>query len=179
MTFRISPLLVHVGRVSLMALSGLLRLALFGLLSVNVSVAAPPSRPIDINLYAGEYELQSPQCKLQDGKLIDRCGANIKDRLAIVRVDDDNARVVVHSYQINQHVCHVDGVAIRTKGGLKYCLEYEPETCLSFALSPTEITLHMNVDRNHHVPFCGSRATLDGLKFPRTARLDPTRCLKH
>ena len=161
MTFRISPLLVHVGRVSLMALSGLLRLALFGLLSVNVSVAAPPSRPIDINLYAGEYELQSPQCKLQDGKLIDRCGANM------------------HSYQINQHVCHIDGVAIRTKGGLKYCLEYEPETCLSFALSPTEITLHMNVDRNHHVPFCGSRATLDGLKFPRTARLDPTRCLKH
>ena len=98
--------------------------------------------------------------------------------MAIQLIDDDDARVVVHSYQTNQHVCHVDGVAIRTKDGLKYCLEYEPDTCLSLTFSPTQITLHLNVDRNHHVPFCGGRATLDGLKVPRSSRLDPKRCLR-
>ncbi|MSR14540.1 MAG: hypothetical protein EXR86_08255 [Gammaproteobacteria bacterium] len=99
--------------------------------------------------------------------------------MVIEKISDSDARVIVHSYQDNQHVCHADGVAQVIDNSLKYCLDYEPGTCLLISQVSDKLTLRVIVDGTRYIPFCGSRATLDGLEFPLNSKLLSTRCNRH
>jgi hypothetical protein len=103
------------------------------------------------------------------------CASGVTDRLAIVRISPTQARVVVHSHQLDGHQCHVDGIATVQDGRLRYCLEYDPGTCLSIVESRHALRLEVTIEGEYYVPFCGSRATLDGLRFHHASRL-PRRC---
>jgi hypothetical protein len=42
-----------------------------------------------------------------------------------------------------------------------------------------QLKLKVTLDGNYYVPFCGSRATLDGLTFHTRAHLSPQPCQKN
>lgn len=96
--------------------------------------------------------------------------------MVIQKLSDDHARIVVHSHQDSDHECHLDGVGNLTRMGLRYCLEYEPGTCVTLTQDAATIKLKVTLDGDFYVPFCGSRATLDGLTFRKNSRLSLQPC---
>ncbi|MGH8597468.1 MAG: hypothetical protein ACREXT_12490, partial [Gammaproteobacteria bacterium] len=83
---------------------------------------------------------------------------------------------IVHSHQENHHQCHADGFARLVDNTLQFCLDYEPGTCLSISQRANKLVLKVSLAETAYVPFCGSRATLDGLEFSLESKLDPARC---
>ena len=137
--------------------------------------AAPPPK-FDLAAVEGSYELPAQRCVMLHDKRRDACLATVKDRLVIERIDHDNARLIVHSHQENLHECHVDGVAVTVDGRLRHCLAAEPGTCLMLSRDGEQLKFAVAVEGHAYVPFCGSRATLDGMVFPLSARLSRAHC---
>ena len=140
------------------------------------TAAAPVPAEFDLRAVEGVYELAAQRCVLLHDKQREACDAGIKDRMVIQRIDAHNARVIVHSRQENMHECHVDGVAETVDGRLRLCLSDEPGTCLTLSHNDDRLKLAVKVEGHAYVPFCGSRATLDGLVFPLAARLPRAPC---
>jgi hypothetical protein len=136
--------------------------------------AAEPA--LNLALLHGQYEETATRCIEKRGVVSDTCSPAIKDRLVIEQLSNDSARIIVHSHQINNHQCHADGIARLVDNKLKYCLDYEPGTCLLLAQKARKITLKVVLEGAAYVPFCGSRATLDGLEFSLDSKLDGKRC---
>lgn len=132
--------------------------------------------PLELDAVAGYYEQAAARCATTQAGPGPRCATGGNDRLAIEKLGPAQARVVVHSHQREGHQCHVDGIATLLDGRLRYCLEYEPGTCLTIVAHRDALTLKVTIDGDYYVPFCGSRATLDGLRYPYSARLRPGRC---
>jgi len=138
--------------------------------------ATSASIPMDITTVAGHFEQPASRCDSSADGSFEFCPAAAKDRLSIHRLTDDHARIIVHSYQEHGHECHVDGVANLLPAGLQYCLEHEPGTCLLLTEDAEGLRLKVTLDGAYYVPFCGSRASLDGLVFAKSARLGGGRC---
>lgn len=132
--------------------------------------------PLDLDAVAGFYEQPAVRCATGKQGSRPRCADGVTDRLVIERLGPTQARIVVHSHQLDGHQCHVDGIATLHDGRLRYCLEYEPGTCLSIVEGRTALSLEVTIEGDYYVPFCGSRASLDGLRYLRSARLSPRRC---
>lgn len=133
---------------------------------------------LDLQKLAGNYEQPASRCTRRDTSTAGTCAATATDRMVLQPLSDTHARIVVHSHQDSNHECHVDGVANLTPVGLSYCLEYEPGTCLVLTQDARHLKLKVTIEGDFYVPFCGSRATLDGLAIRKDARLSGARCLR-
>lgn len=137
---------------------------------------APEAVELDLAQLAGSYEQAASRCQRSAQNVAGTCAVDATDRLVIQPLTDTHARIIVHSHQDSDHECHVDGVANLTALGLSYCLEYEPGTCLVLTQDAEHVKLRVTIEGDYYVPFCGSRATLDGLVFDKRARLSTDRC---
>jgi hypothetical protein len=156
-------------------MSSLLPLLIF-LVDMSAKDLAPEAVELDLEQLAGFYEQPASRCQPTSTHSVGTCSASATDRLVIQPLSDTHARVAVHSHQDSDHECHVDGVASLTPVGLSYCLEYEPGTCLVLTQDADHIRLKVTIEGDFYVPFCGSRATLDGLLIDKRARLSRGRC---
>lgn len=152
---------------------------ILSLLACQSAVLGAEPPPLDLAKINGNYEEVSPRCIEKSGTVLDKCSTAFRDRMVIEQLSVDNARVIVHSYQENQHQCHADGVAKIIENKLRYCLDYEPGTCLVVAQEANKLTLSVILEGTAYVPFCGSRANLDGLEFPLASKIDGVRCLRN
>ena len=134
---------------------------------------APEAVALDLDRIVGQYEQPASRCA-ENG--VESCVQNATDRMVIQKLSDQYARIVLHSHQAGGHQCHLDGVANLTRMGLQYCLEYEPGTCVTLTQDASSIKLKVTLEGGFHVPFCGSRATLDGLTFRKRSRLPLQPC---
>ncbi len=144
-------------------------------LLVETGAGAPTEELVAIEpgMLTGYYEQLAQHCvRSQSGD----CADTATDRMVLAWVDDSQARVVVHSHQGHGHECHVDGIAQLTPQGLRYCPELDPGTCLTLTQDRTSIHLKVTLEGPYHVPFCGSRASLDGLRFAKSALINPRHC---
>jgi hypothetical protein len=147
------------------------------LVDMAVKAAVPETLVFDLDRLAGNYEQPASRCPVTTvaGEF---CAPRAMDRLVIQKLGAENARIVVHSHQNGDHECHLDGVANLRGTGLQYCLEYEPGTCVTLTQDADHLKLKVTLDGNYYVPFCGSRATLDGLTFDKRSHLSPQPCQK-
>ncbi len=137
--------------------------------------AAPETMVLDLDRLAGNYEQPASRCPATaTGSAF--CTPHATDRLVIQKIGTENARIVVHSHQNGDHECHLDGVANLRGADLQYCLEYEPGTCVTLTQDAGHLKLKVTLDGDYYVPFCGSRATLDGLTFDKRSQLSPQPC---
>ena len=134
---------------------------------------APEAVALDLDRIVGQYEQPASRCA-ENG--VESCVQNATDRMVIQKLSDQYARIVLHSHQAGGHQCHLDGVANLTRMGLQYCLESEPGTCVTLTQDASSIKLKVTLEGGFHVPFCGSRATLDGLTFRKRSRLPLQPC---
>lgn len=134
---------------------------------------APEAVALDLDRIVGQYEQPASRCA-ENG--VESCVQNATDRMVIQKLSDQYARIVLHSHQAGDHQCHLDGVANLTRMGLQYCLESEPGTCVTLTQDASSIKLKVTLEGDFHIPFCGSRATLDGLTFSKRSRLPLQPC---
>ena len=140
---------------------------------------APAAVALDLDRIAGDYQQPASRCPVSAANGVESCAQNATDRMIIQKISDEHARIVLHSHQAGGHQCHLDGVANLTPMGLQYCLQYEPGTCVTLTQDTSSIKLKVTLDGDFHVPFCGSRATLDGLTFRKRSRLSLQPCQRH
>lgn len=133
---------------------------------------------LDLERLAGTYEQPASHCATTSAGGAS-CGPHATDRLVIQKIGNENARIIVHSHQQGGHECHLDGVANMHGAGLQYCLEYEPGTCVTLTQDADYLKLKVTLEGDYYVPFCGSRATLDGLRFRRLSHSSSQPCEKH
>lgn len=150
--------------------------ALILLVGATSSDSSGAAIPLDLDRAAGFYEQPATRCAAEQQGSRLRCAGGVTDRLVIEKLGSTQARIVVHSHQLDGHQCHVDGIATLQDGRLRYCLEHEPGTCLSITEHRNALSLDVTIEGDYYVPFCGSRATLDGLSYPHSSRLSPRRC---
>ncbi len=156
------------------------RLTLLSIVAVSsifrLPVAVAADIPFALDRLIGNYEMSSPRCTEEVGGISNKCSGLIKDRLVIERFAQDNVRVIIHSHQESNHQCHMAGVGQIIDKTFRYCLDYEPGTCLTISEEANKLVVHVTVEGTRYIPFCGSRATLDGLEFPLASKIDPTHC---
>ncbi|MGD9600405.1 MAG: hypothetical protein AB7O21_00120 [Gammaproteobacteria bacterium] len=131
---------------------------------------------INIAQISGMYEQPASRCATADPHAPSACLEGATDRLVIQYLSDTHARIVVHSHQVGGHQCHADGVANVTPSGLTYCPEADPGTCLVLTQHAEQLRFNVTMEGDYYVPFCGARATLDGLVIDRRTRFPSTPC---
>ncbi len=137
---------------------------------------APEAVALDLDRIVGQYEQPASRCPASAENGVEACAQNATDRMVIQKLSDQYARIVLHSHQGGDHQCHLDGVANLTRMGLQYCLQDEAGTCVTLTQDASSIKLKVTLEGDFHIPFCGSRATLDGLTFRKRSRLPLQPC---
>jgi len=148
------------------------------ILLVNAMAGGNGADGTEINIaqIAGSYEQPASRCATNDAQVASTCLEGATDRLVVQYLSDTHARIIVHSHQLGGHQCHADGVASITPAGLTHCPESDPGTCLVLTQHEDQLRFKVTMEGDFYVPFCGARATLDGLVIDRRARFPSTPC---
>jgi len=123
----------------------------------------------------GTYETPS-QCTTVTSEGHEPCSPKLRDRLRITRVDERTASFELYSVQINGHQCEIDGVAELQDDSLIYL---DPDTKdpgqglrIKITSSALVLSYLKPLTGPGQPPFCGMRARVDRLSFPRRARTE-------
>jgi hypothetical protein len=123
----------------------------------------------------GYYSIPSTRCSSFEGSKFAPCADRSEDCLVIRKLNAHSAEVEVSSTQTNLHVCNVKGVASLSGSSLVLLDDPvdngdEPANGLKVTVTSRFLALSYLKDYRFRRAGCGTRATLNGLKFPRKAK---------
>lgn len=127
----------------------------------------------------GTYKVPAARCStiLDNGSLVS-CEREVQDCLTIRKQTDDSAWIQFSSTQENAHECSDEGIAKLVDGALLYCpekLAYEKQ-CVRIEVGNGGLVMKLINGEGKRDAFCGMRASITGLAFPRSVRGPVGRC---
>jgi hypothetical protein len=149
---------------------------IFGAAAVCTAAPAPPTDFLDG--IAGTYKVPAARCStMLDGGLVS-CEKEVDDCLTIRKESKDSAWIQFFSVQTNGHSCSDQGFARIVDGALVYCPEGEGYggQCARIEVTADRLLMKRVGSADKRDAFCGSRATINGLSFPRKVRAEITEC---
>jgi hypothetical protein len=112
------------------------------------------------------------------GGRLEPCAQDAEDCLTIKKQTADSAWLAFSSTQTNGHQCGDEGFAKFLDGALVYCPVGEDYAgqCVRIEVGSDALVMKRVGGKDGRDAFCGSRATVTGLVFPRKVRTNPTTC---
>jgi hypothetical protein len=128
---------------------------------------------------AGTYRIPAVRCSTMDSnsRLVS-CEHEVQDCLTVKKVSPDAAWIQFISTQTNGHECFDEGTARLIDGALLYC-PVNPDygkQCVRIEIGKGSLLMKLIGGEATRDAFCGARATVTGLAFPRNARTKVERC---
>ena len=128
---------------------------------------------------SGTYKVPAVRCSTMEGKgLLTPCSRETLDCLTIRKESSDTAWIQFSSTQTNGHECSDEGIAKLVDGALRFCPanpEYGKQ-CVRIEIGKARLVMTLLGGEGKRDAFCGARATVKGLSFPRTTREKADRC---
>jgi hypothetical protein len=149
---------------------------IFGAAAICTAASAPPTDFVDD--IAGTYKVPAARCSTMLDEGLVSCEKEVDDCLTIRKESKDSAWIQFFSAQTNGHDCSDQGLASVVDGALVYCPGGEDygEQCVRIEVTADSLLMKRVGGEDKRDAFCGSRATIAGLSFPRKARAEITQC---
>jgi hypothetical protein len=149
---------------------------IFGAAAICTAASAPLADVLDD--IAGTYKVPATRCSTMLEEGLVSCEREVDDCLTIRKESKDSAWIQFFSVQTNGHQCADQGLARLLDGALVYCPEGEDYggQCVRIEVTPDRLLMKRVGSEGKRDAFCGSRATITGLSFPRKVRAKFTQC---
>lgn len=151
------------------------RLPPFLLLAVTLGAALDVIAADLLDDVAGYYSIPAKRCsEFVAGELV-QCGKEVRDCLYIGKKSNRTATVEMWTAQTNWHDCAAHGTATLVGRELHLMLDQSieedvPGQGLRITIGRKTITFSLIEEPSHGDPFCGARASVSRVVFPRKAR---------